>query len=62
MYLPYFLPDRPGQLVISLPDDDITEILNHTMPNLWEKKIVEEGYNYLDGPIHSMVEFFKNKD
>ena len=22
-YLPYFLPDRPGQLVTSLPDDDI---------------------------------------
>ena len=31
--LPLFPPDRPGQVVISLPDDDIKEILNHAMPN-----------------------------
>ena len=28
-YLLYFLPDRPGQLVTSLPDDDIEETLYH---------------------------------
>ena len=31
------------------------------MPNRWKKKIVEQGYNYLDGPIHSMVEFFETR-
>ena len=31
------------------------------MPNMWEKKMVERGYNYLDGPINSMVEFFKTR-
>ena len=56
-YLPYFSPDHPSQLVTSLPDDDIKEILNHAMPNTWEK-MVEQIYNYLDGPIHSMAEFF----
>ena len=40
-YLPYFPPDRPGQLVTSLPDDDIKEILYHAMPNMWKKKMVE---------------------
>ena len=34
-YLPYFLPVSPGQLVTSLPDDNIKEILYHAMPNLW---------------------------
>ena len=29
------------------------------MPNTWGKKMVEQGYNYLDVPIHSMVEFFE---
>ena len=38
IYLTYFLPDRPGQLVTSLPDDDIKEILYHAMPNMWKRK------------------------
>ena len=58
-YLPYVPPDNSGQLVASLPDDNIKEILHHAMPNMWEKKMVEEGYNYLDSPIHSMTEFFE---
>ena len=37
-YLPYFPPDRPGQLVASLPEDNIKEILYHAMPNTWKKK------------------------
>ena len=60
-YLRYFPPDRPGQLVTSLPDDDIKEILYHAMPTMWDKKMVEQGYNYLVGPIHSMAEFFKTR-
>ena len=58
-YLPYFPPDQPGQLVTSLPDDDIKKILYHTMPNTWENKMVEQGYNYFNGVIHSMAEIFK---
>ena len=59
--LTYFLPDRPSQLVTFLPDDDIKEILYHTMPNTWEKKMVEQEYNYLYGPIHSMADFFETR-
>ena len=58
-YLQYYPPNRPGQLITSLPDDDIKEILYHSMPNSW--KMVEQGYNYLDGPIHYMVEFFERR-
>ena len=60
-YLLHFWPDLPGQLVTFLLDDDIKEILYHAMPNTWEKKIVIQGYYYLDGSIHSMVEFFETK-
>ena len=28
------------------------------MPNTWKKKMVEHGYNYIDGAIQSMAEFF----
>ena len=58
MCLPYFPPDRLGQLVISFSNDDIKEILYHTMSNMWKKKMVEQEDYYLDGPIHSMTEFF----
>ena len=58
-YLQFFPLDLPGQLVTSLPDNDIKEILYHTMPNMWEKKMVEQGQNYLDGLIHSMAKIFE---
>ena len=60
-YLPYFPSEHPGKLVTSLPNDDVKEILYHTMPNTWKKKMVEQGYNYLEGPIHSMAEFFETR-
>ena len=31
------------------------------MSNIWEKKMVEQVYNYLDGAIHSMAEFFETR-
>ena len=58
-YLPFFPPDRPGQLVISVPNDDIKKILYHAMPNTWKKKMV---YNFLNGAIHSMAEFFETRN
>ena len=57
MYLLYFLPERPGQLVTYLCDFGIKEIFYHTMTNTWKKKMVEQGYNYLDGLIHFIAEF-----
>ena len=60
-YLLHFPPDHSGQLVTSLPDDDIKGMLYQPMPNTWKKKMVEQRYNYLDGPIYSMAEFFKTR-
>ena len=57
----YIPPDCLGQLVTSLPDDDIKENLHQAMPKTWEKKLLEQGYNYLDGPIHSMTEYFETR-
>ena len=60
-YLPYFPPDRPGQLVISLPDDNIKEFLYDIILNLRKKKTVQQGYNYFDGTIQSMAEIFETR-
>ena len=37
------------------------KILYQAMPNTLKKKMVEQGYNYLDGLIYSMVEFFETR-
>ena len=29
------------------------------MPNTWEKKMEEQGYNYLDGLVQAKVELFE---
>ena len=50
-YLPYFPPNHIGQMVTDLPDDEVKEILYHTMPNLWRKKMNKQEYNYLDMSI-----------
>ena len=31
------------------------------MPNMQEKKMAEQGYNYLDGPIYSMAEIIETR-
>ena len=31
------------------------------MPNMWKTKMVEQGYNYSDGPIHYAAEFFETR-
>ena len=31
------------------------------MLNTWKKKMVEKGYNYLDGSIQNMGQFFKTR-
>ena len=58
-YIVYFPPDHSGQPVAPLSEDEVKEIIYHTMPNLWKKKMVEKGYNYLNGSIQSMAEFFE---
>ena len=60
-YLPYFPPEGIGQMVTSLPDNEIKEILYHAMPNLWRKKITKQGYNYLERTIQKMPGFFETR-
>ena len=58
-YLPYFPLDCIGQMVTSLPDNEEKEKPHHVLPNLWRKKMTEQGYNYLDRSIQEMLDFFE---
>ena len=58
-HLPYFPPDCIGQMVTALPDDEVKEILYHTIPYLWGGKLTEQGYNYLDRSIQEISGFFE---
>ena len=49
-------------MVTALPDDnEVKEILYHAMPNLWRKKMSEQGYNHLDRSIQEMLDFFDTR-
>ena len=43
----YFLPELSYQLIKSLPDDDIKEILHHTVPNTRKKESRRTGIQVL---------------
>ena len=58
IYLAYFPPDRSGQPVAPLSKDKVKEFIYYAMSKLWKKKIVEQGYNCLDGSIQNMRDFF----
>ena len=48
-------------MVTALPDDEDKEILYHVMSNLWRKKIIKLGYNYLDRSIQETSGFFETR-
>ena len=48
-------------MVTALPDDEVKEILYHTMTNLWKEKITKQGINYLDRSIQEMSGFFETR-
>ena len=58
---PYFSPDYIGQMVTSLPDDEVKEIFYHATPNSWRKKMTEQGYNYLNRSIQDISELFETR-
>ena len=60
-YLPYLLPDYIGQLITALPDDEVKEMLYHTMLNSWRKKMTKQGNNHLEKSIQEMSGFFKTR-
>ena len=48
-------------MVTALPGDEVKEILYHAMPNLWRKKMIEQGYIYLDRSIQDISGFFETR-
>ena len=60
-YIPHFRPDCVGQMVTTLPDDEVKDILYLTMPNIWRKKMTKKGYNNLNRYIQEISGFFETR-
>ena len=62
-YLSSFPPDSPGQLVEKLPNQEVKEILFYAMPETWQNRMTEQGYNYLDVTVsvQNMADFFESR-
>ena len=60
-YLPSFPPDSMGQNVVALSDDELKDVLYVAMPDSYQRKMTEQGYNYLDPAVslHTMTDFFE---
>ena len=58
MYLLYFPPERPGQLPFLMM---ISRKFLTTQCQILGGKMVKQGYNYLNGPIHYMAEIFETR-
>ena len=46
-----------------LPDYMVKEILFYSTPDLWHKRMTEQGYNYIDDAmtLHHMADFFETR-
>ena len=62
-YLPSFPPDSMGQNVIALSDDELKDVLYVAMPDSYQRKMTEQGYNYLDPNVslQTMTDFFESR-
>ena len=60
-YLPYFPPDCIRQMVTAMTENEVNEILYYAMPNVWRKKMTEQGHNYLHRSIQEMSGFFETR-
>ena len=58
-YLEEFPSDTEGQETAPLPADKIMDIIYHSMPTKWKKKMVEYGFNYVDSTIKKKTDFFE---
>ena len=53
-----FPPDTEGQETALLPSDEIMDIIYHSMPTMWENKMIEQGFNYVDSTTNKITNFF----
>ena len=54
-------PSEIGENCESLQDDEVKEIIYHSLPSSWRKQIILQGFNYVEQTIDSMVNFLKER-
>ena len=53
-----FPSDTEGRETEPLPADKIMDIVYHSMSTTWEKKMIEQSFNYIDLTIKEMTDIF----
>ena len=57
-YLPDFHPDTEGKETAPLPEDEIMDVIYHSIPPTWKNKMIEQGFNYAESTIKEISHFF----
>ena len=54
-------PDVEGKETVPLPAEKIMDIIYHSIPTTWKKKMIEQDFNYADSTIKEMTDFFATR-
>ena len=60
-YLEEFHPDTEEQEIAPLPEDDIMDIIYHSMPTTWKNKMIEQGFNCAYSTVKEKTDFFETR-
>ena len=60
-YLEEFSPDTEGQETVFLSTDEIMDIIYHSMPITWKKKMIEQGFNSVDSTVKEKTDCFETR-
>ena len=60
-YLEEFPPDIEGQETTPLPVDETMDIIYHSVPTTWKKKMTEQGFNHADDTVKEVTDIFETR-
>ncbi len=60
-YLEEYLTDTKGQETAPLPADEIMDIIYHSIPTVWNNKMIEQDSNYGNSNIKETADFFESR-
>ena len=60
-YLEEFPPDTEGQETAPLSADETMDIIYHSTPTTWKKKMIEQGFNYANSTVKEMSDDIRTR-
>jgi len=56
-----YFPSETSAYCESLQDDEVKDIIYHSLPSSWRKQIILQRFNYVEQTIDSIVSFLEER-